>query len=156
MRKVCLAMMCISSLVITVACGGNNSVKKEPSDILENAKDLVTENETVSSEWPDNEFTGLVPKPDNVTITGNKKVDNAYYTGHTVVVKDWSKEDCMAYAEKLKAAGFTKPLAGMKDVVTNDKGTMYSFDALNADGVHASVGVMGNNGTINITKNKLE
>ena len=28
----------------------------------------------------------------------------------------------------------------MKDVITNDKETMFSFDALNADGVHASVG----------------
>ena len=44
--------------------------------------------------------------------------------------------------------------AGMKDVITNDKETMFSFDALNADGVHASVGIMGSNGMISITKNK--
>ena len=155
MRKVFLALMCMASLVIMTACGGgNNNAKKEASDILEDAKEMVQKSEVVSSDWPENEFTKLVPKPENVKIMGNKKVDNAYYIGHSVVVKGWSKEDCKAYVEKLKAAGFTKPLAGMKDVITNDKETMFSFDALNADGVHASAAVMGENGTINIQKNK--
>lgn len=148
-------MVCLASLVIMTACGGgNNNAKKEASDILEDAKEMVQKSEVVSSDWPENEFTKLVPKPENVKIMGNKKVDNAYYIGHSVVVKGWSKEDCKAYVEKLKAAGFTKPLAGMKDVITNDKETMFSFDALNADGVHASAAVMGENGTINIQKNK--
>ena len=148
-------MVCLASLVIMTACGGgNNNAKKEASDILEDAKEMVQKSEVVSSDWPENEFTKLVPKPENVKIMGNKKVDNAYYIGHSVVVKGWSKENCKAYVEKLKAAGFTKPLAGMKDVITNDKETMFSFDALNADGVHASAAVMGENGTINIQKNK--
>ncbi len=144
----------MASLVIMTACGGENNAKKEASDILEDAQEMVQESEVVSSEWPENEFTNLIPKPDNITITGNKPIDNMYYIGHTIVVKDWSIEDCKAYIEKLKAAGFTKPIAGMKDVITNDKETIYSFDALNADGVHASVGIMGSNGTIDITKNK--
>ena len=155
MKKVFVALMCMASLVIMTACGGGNSnAKKEASDILDDAKEMVQKSEVVSSDWPENEFTKLVPKPENVKITGNKKVDNAYYIGHSVVVKGWSKEDCKAYVEKLKAAGFTKPLAGMKDVITNDKETMFSFDALNADGVHASAAVMGENGTINIQKKK--
>lgn len=155
MKKVFLSMVCMASLVLMTACGGgNNNAKKEASDILEDAKEMVQKSEVVSSDWPENEFTKLVPKPENVKIMGNKKVDNAYYIGHSVVVKGWSKEDCKAYVEKLKAAGFTKPLAGMKDVITNDKETMFSFDALNADGVHASAAVMGENGTINIQKNK--
>ncbi len=144
----------MASLVIMTACGGENNAKKEASDILEDAQEMVQESEVVSSEWPENEFTNLIPKPNNITITGNKPIDNMYYIGHTIVVKDWSIEDCKAYIEKLKAAGFTKPIAGMKDVITNDKETIYSFDALNADGVHASVGIMGSNGTIDITKNK--
>lgn len=148
-------MVCLASLVIMTACGGgNNNAKKEASDILEDAKEMVQKSEVVSSDWPENEFTKLVPKPENVKIMGNKKVDNAYYIGHSVVVKGWSKENCKAYVEKLKAAGFTKPIAGMKDVITNDKETMFSFDALNADGVHASVGIMGSNGMIEITKKK--
>ena len=155
MKRVFLALMCMASLVIMTACGGgNNNAKKEASDILDDAKEMVEKSEVVSSDWPENEYTKLIPKPENVKISGNKKVDNAYYIGHTIVVENWSKEDCKAYIEKLKAAGFTKPLAGMKDVITNDKETMYSFDALNADGVHASVGIMGKNGTINIKKNK--
>ncbi|MBR3766074.1 MAG: hypothetical protein IKL11_02795 [Muribaculaceae bacterium] len=154
MKKVFISMLCMASLVIMTACGGENNAKKEASDILEDAQEMVQESEVVSSEWPENEFTNLIPKPDNITITGNKPIDNMYYIGHTIVVKDWSREDCKAYIEKLKAAGFTKPIAGMKDVITNDKETIYSFDALNADGVHASVGIMGSNGTIDITKNK--
>lgn len=154
MKKVFISMLCMASLVIMTACGGENNAKKEASDILEDAQEMVQESEVVSSEWPENEFTNLIPKPNNITITGNKPIDNMYYIGHTIVVKDWSREDCKAYIEKLKAAGFTKPIAGMKDVITNDKETIYSFDALNADGVHASVGIMGSNGTIDITKNK--
>jgi len=154
MKKVFISMLCMASLVIMTACGGENNAKKEASDILEDAQEMVQESEVVSSEWPENEFTNLIPKPDNITITGNKPIDNMYYIGHTIVVKDWSREDCKAYIEKLKAAGFTKPIAGVKDVITNDKETIYSFDALNADGVHASVGIMGSNGTIDITKNK--
>ena len=154
MKKVFLSMVCMASLVLMTACGGENNAKKEASDILEDAQEMVQESEVVSSEWPENEFTNLIPKPDNITITGNKPIDNMYYIGHTIVVKDWSREDCKAYIEKLKADGFTKPIAGMKDVITNDKETIYSFDALNADGVHASVGIMGSNGTINITKKK--
>lgn len=154
MKKVFISMLCMASLVIMTACGGENNAKKEASDILEDAQEMVQESEVVSSEWPENEFTNLIPKPNNITITGNKPIDNMYYIGHTIVVKDWSIEDCKAYIEKLKAAGFTKPIAGMKDVITNDKETIYSFDALNADGVHASVGIMGSNGTIDITKNK--
>ena len=154
MKKVFISMLCMASLVIMTACGGENNAKKEASDILEDAQEMVQESEVVSSEWPENEFTNLIPKSDYITITGNKPIDNMYYIGHTIVVKDWSREDCKAYIEKLKAAGFTKPIAGMKDVITNDKETIYSFDALNADGVHASVGIMGSNGTIDITKNK--
>ena len=154
MKKVFISMLCMASLVIMTACGGENNAKKEASDILEDAQEMVQESEVVSSEWPENEFTILIPKPDNITITGNKPIDNMYYIGHTIVVKDWSREDCKAYIEKLKAVGFTKPIAGMKDVITNDKETIYSFDALNADGVHASVGIMGSNGTIDITKKK--
>lgn len=154
MKKVFISMLCMASLVIMTACGGENNAKKEASDILEDAQEMVQESEVVSSEWPENEFTNLIPKPNNITITGNKPIDNMYYIGHTIVVKDWSREDCKAYIEKLKAAGFTKPIAGMKDVITNDKETIYSFDALNADGVHASVGIIGSNGTIDITKNK--
>lgn len=109
MRKVFLALMCMASLVIMTACGGgNNNAKKEASDILDDAKEMVEKSEVVSSDWPENEFTKLIPKPENVKISGNKKVDNAYYIGHTIVVENWSKEDCKAYIEKLKAAGFTK------------------------------------------------
>ena len=155
MKKVFLAMVCMASLVMMTACGGgNNNAKKEASDILEDAKEMVQKSEVVSSDWPENEYTKLIPKPENITITGNQEVDNMYYIGHRIVIKNFSKEDCKAYIEKLKAAGFTKPIAGMKDVITNDKETMFSFDALNADGVHASVSIMGSNGMISITKNK--
>lgn len=155
MKKVFITMMCMASLVIMTACGGgNNNAQTEASDILEDAQEMVQKSEVVSSEWPENEYTNLIPKPENITITGNQKVDNMYYIGHRIIIKDFSKEDCKAYIEKLKAAGFTNPIAGMKDVITNDKETIFSFDALNADGVHASVGIMGSNGTIEITKKK--
>lgn len=153
MKKTILALACMAAVTMFAACGGGNA-KKEADGILKEAQEKVKAREVVSSEWPKNEFTKLIPEPENVTITGNEKVDNMYYLGHRIVVKDWSKEDCKAYIEKLKAAGFTKPLVGMEDVITSDTDKMYSFDATNADGVHASVGIMGSNGSIDITTKK--
>ena len=90
MKKVFLSMVCLASLVMMTACGGgNNNAKKEASDILEDAKEMVQKSEVVSSDWPENEYTKLIPKPENITITGNQEVDNMYYIGHRIVIKNF-------------------------------------------------------------------
>ena len=106
--------------------------------------------------WPSNQYTNLIPKPEGATIYDEKEVDNAYYLGHTIDLKDWTIEECKAYAEKLKEAGFTTPGTGSSSVVLTDTDSSYSFGAENSDGVYVTVGSSNNVGRISITINKNE
>ena len=111
---------------------------------------------TTGVAWPSNQYTKLIPKPDGATIYDEKAIDNSYYLGHSIDLTDWTIEECKAYAEKLKAAGFTTPSAGMDDIVIKDTTSEYSFGAENNDGVYVGVGsYSGNNsGRISIQVNK--
>lgn len=106
--------------------------------------------------WPSNEYTNLIPKPEGATIYEEKAIDNYYFVGHSIDLTDWTIEECKAYAEKLKAAGFTTPGEGMNDVVVKNTDSEYSFGAENSDGVYVTVGsYSGNNSgriSIQVTK----
>ncbi len=106
--------------------------------------------------WPSNEYTNLIPKPDGATIYDESKINNAYYVGHNIDLEDWTIEECKAYAEKLKEAGFTTPGSGMSSVVVTDTESTYSFGAENSDGVYVTVGSSYNTGRISIQQNKNE
>lgn len=60
-----------------------------------------------ASAWPTNQYIDLLPKPKGGTVFSDKAVDNAYFQGHSIIMTDWSLEDCEAYAEDIIAAGFT-------------------------------------------------
>lgn len=106
--------------------------------------------------WPNNEYTKLIPKPEEAVIYSEKAIDNVYFLGHNITLEDWTIEECKVYAEKLKDAGFTEPGAGASDVVVTDTDSMYSFGAKNSDGVYVTVGAYsGNNsGSISIQVTK--
>lgn len=147
MKKIYLALMCMAAVTMFTACGGNANKK---------AVDGTTDTrEVVSSDWPENEYTKLVPEPESVKITGNQAVDNVYYAGHQVVTSGWSVSDCKAYAERVKKAGFTSPGSG-SDVVIQDDGTTYSFCAKNSNGMIVSLYTDGSHGAISIEKRKAQ
>lgn len=106
--------------------------------------------------WPSNEYTNLIPKPEGVTIYDEQAIDNNYFVGHNITLIDWPIEECKAYAEKLKDAGFTIPSAGYDSVVVKDTDTMYSFGAKNSDGVYVTVGSGNGTGTISIQVTRSE
>ena len=56
----------------------------------------------IGGDWPDNEFTKLVPKPDFELYAASG--DDTFFT---VAFTNATIEGIRAYAEKLKAAGFT-------------------------------------------------
>lgn len=107
-------------------------------------------------DWPSNEYTNLIPKPEGATISSESKLDNVYYVGHNIDLEDWTIEECKAYAEKLKEAGFTTPGSGMSSVVVTDTESTYSFGAENSEGIYITVGSSYNTGRISIQKNKNE
>lgn len=106
--------------------------------------------------WPSNEYTNLIPKPEGATIYDESEINNAYYVGYNIDLEDWTIEECKAYAEKLKEAGFTTPGLGMSSVVVTDTESNYSFGAENSDGVYVTVGSSYDSGRISIQENKSE
>ena len=99
----------------------------------------------IGGDWPDNEFTKLVPKPDFELFGANTETDSfsAAFTSATI-------EQIKDYAAKVKAAGFNineevedQEVMGM---------VIYSFTAENADGY--TVEITSANGTSALTISK--
>lgn len=137
MKKVCIALMCMASLVITTACGGGNSKgEKEAEKIEKKAKDAVEKagiKATATDPWPDNEFTKQVSKPDiKIRTAGTLTAGKGEYLS-VEFSKGTTKEQIKAYVEKLKSDGFTQQAS------TNDNDTKYEFSAKNGKGYSVSV-----------------
>jgi len=99
----------------------------------------------LGGDWPDNEFTKLVPKPDFELFAANTETDSfsVAFTSATI-------EQIRDYAAKVKAAGFNineevedQEVMGM---------VIYSFTAENADGY--TVEITSANGTSALTISK--
>lgn len=99
----------------------------------------------LGGDWPDNEFTKLIPKPDFELFAANTETDS-----FTVAFKNATVEQIRDYAAKVKAAGFNineevedQEVMGM---------VIYSFTAENADGY--TVEITSANGTSALTISK--
>lgn len=99
----------------------------------------------LGGDWPDNEFTKLIPKPDFELFAANTETDS-----FTVAFKSATVEQIKDYAAKVKAAGFNineevedQEVMGM---------VIYSFTAENADGY--TVEITSANGTSALTISK--
>ena len=99
----------------------------------------------IGGDWPDNEFTKLIPKPDFELFAANTETDS-----FTVAFKSATVEQIKDYAAKVKAAGFNineevedQEVMGM---------VIYSFTAENADGY--TVEITSANGTSALTISK--
>lgn len=153
MKKIYLALMCMAAVTMFTACGGGNSNKKTADGKAE----AKTEAKSDSKKWPVTEYTKLIPQPKGITIYEEHAIaeDNPYFSGHQITVTDWSIEDCKAYAEELKKAGFTTIPAGYKSLVGDDDDKKYSFRAENSDGVFVTVSTYtGRSGIISIQVKK--
>ena len=99
----------------------------------------------IGGDWPDNEFTKLIPKPDFELFAANTETDSfsVAFTSATI-------EQIKDYAAKVKAAGFNineevedQEVMGM---------VIYSFTAENADGY--TIEITSANGTSALTISK--
>ena len=95
--------------------------------------------------WPDNEFTKIVPKPDfEIDFSGS---DDDIFTAMFLSV---TMEQIKAYAEKVKAAGFTiDPLEEDQEVMGM---VMFNYSASNSDGYRVSVFITAGTAGISIEK----
>ena len=99
----------------------------------------------LGGDWPDNEFTKLIPKPDFELFAANTETDSfsVAFTSATI-------EQIKDYAAKVKAAGFNineevedQEVMGM---------VIYSFTAENADGY--TIEITSANGTSSLSISK--
>ena len=99
----------------------------------------------LGGDWPDNEFTKLIPKPDFELFAANTETDS-----FTVAFKSTTVEQIRDYVTKVKAAGFNI------DEEVEDQEVMgmviYSFTAENADGY--TVEITSANGTSSLSISK--
>ena len=97
------------------------------------------------SEWPDNEYTKQVPKPD-FKFYGVTEEENSFSTLFTSV----SVDDIKAYAERLRSIGFTI------DEEVEDQNTLgitiYQFSAKNEAGYTVSLVYAAGSSSMTIEK----
>ena len=99
----------------------------------------------LGGDWPDNEFTKLIPKPDFELFAANTETDS-----FSVAFMSATIEQIKDYAAKVKAAGFN-----INEEVEDQEVmgiVIYSFTAENADGY--TVEITSANGTSSITISK--
>ena len=99
----------------------------------------------IGGDWPDNEFTKLVPKPDFELFAANTETDS-----FSVAFMSATIEQIKDYAAKVKAAGFN-----INEEVEDQEAmgmVIYSFTAENADGY--TVEITSANGTSSLSISK--
>ena len=107
--------------------GGEQPEQSEVSAPAADEPDNSSE-EIVGEPWPENEFTSLVPKPENATVVNHMSVAGNDYT----VVMAMTLEDAYAYAQQLVAAGFE----GDAEMLKSNSRMYYGT---NADGVDVEI-----------------
>lgn len=108
-------------------------------------KDADGSSAQFGGEWPENEFTKLVPKP-NFDVMGASSDDGSF----TVAFSGVEIEQVKAYADKVKAKGFTIDATEENQNVYGV--SIYTYTAYNSDGY--CVEITFANGTSGITISK--
>ena len=108
-------------------------------------KDAEGNEGQVGGDWPDNEFTKLVPKPDFELYAASG--DDTFFT---VAFTNATIEGIRAYAEKLKAAGFTVD----PEVLDTEMMGMavYNYIASNGKGVSVTLAFSNNASALSFEK----
>ena len=99
----------------------------------------------IGGNWPDNEFTKLVPKPDFTLTAANTTAEE-----FTVAFSNATLEQMRDYAEKVKAKGFTiDPESEEQEVMGM---VIFTYAASNADGYRVEIVSAAGTSAITITK----
>ena len=108
-------------------------------------KDAEGNEGQVGGDWPDNEFTKLVPKPDFELYAASG--DDTFFT---VAFTNATIEGIRAYAEKLKAAGFTVDPEVMDTEMMGM--AVYNYIASNGKGVSVTLAFSNNASALSFEK----
>ena len=99
----------------------------------------------IGGNWPDNEFTRLLPKPEFALLGASSSE-----TEFSVAFQSVSVEQIKDYAEKVKARGFT---VDAQETDQNSYGVaVYYYEAYNADGYYVSISFAAGSSAVMISK----
>jgi hypothetical protein len=126
-------MIALAIGLVTASCGGGSSkqtgAEKEAQKIVEDVVKKAGIKETVTENWPDNEYTKQLSKPGidikvaGIAEWGGSKVFSVTFADGT------TKEQIKACIEKVKSDGFNK------DASESDSGdAYYMYSAANSAG----------------------
>lgn len=113
---------------------------------LENSDSVESNGGAGGEPWPDNSFTAQIPAVDFGTLLGSNLEESGYF----VAIADASLEQIIAYAEKVKAHGFT--INTRTDDYSTDAVPAYYFEGENAAGYKFSIEYGANMSSMQITK----
>ncbi len=108
-------------------------------------KDADGSSAQFGGEWPENEFTKLVPKP-NFDVMGASSDDGSF----TVAFSGVEIEQVKAYADKVKAKGFTIDATEESQNVYGV--SIYTYTAYNSDGYCVEITFANGTSGISISK----
>jgi hypothetical protein len=138
LRNVATVFAC---LAVMTAC--NSGGKKNAAQTSDEVKtETVATNETVGNQFPSNDLTALIPKPDKGEFAGTKDGSSGNVR-RFVIFMTWTVDDAKSYANTLKGEAWEASL----DKTYSDGN--YEFEG-KKDGI--TVGV--NNNSIQIMKPK--
>ena len=134
----------IGALLLCLLLAGSLSSCKgdDPSSDRKGATAATTAVSTFRGDWPSNDFTASLPVPNAGTLA-KADVEGGVFTA---VLEDATLDDAKAYAELVKAAGFTV------DPLTEEETLMgilvYTYTASNDAGMECEVGYLMDTFTI--------
>ncbi|MDR1464299.1 MAG: hypothetical protein LBJ11_03220 [Oscillospiraceae bacterium] len=105
-----------------------------------------THNVQIGGEWPDNEFTKLLPKPEFPSMNGASTTEE----GFSISFPNTTVEQTKAYVEKVKAKGFTVD-ADITDEKYGDV-VVYLYSANNGNGYRIEVSFSSGQTLLSIIK----
>ena len=97
------------------------------------------------AEWPDNEYTKQVPKPDFKLLAVSLDEEDESFTA---AFMNATAEEVKAYAEKVKEAGFTVDPELQDETVMGM--TIYSYTASNGNGYTVTVSFTASTGAASL------
>ena len=146
MKKMMALALALMLVLILAACGGKDDPKPSGNPGSGDTPPASTQQEpaapgttqTKEKEWPDNEWTNLIPQPADATIYLTSELSDT--DGYDIRLQDWTLEAAEAYIEEVKEAGFN---------LQSDWGTMdfnleagrdaHRFNAVNSDGIDIEI-----------------
>lgn len=98
MRKFIGLLVLIVLIFSLTGCKEKNQEETTETTTVE----TTTQEETTVSQWPENEYTGIVPKPEFGVLNGAVEIEGEFY----VTINESEISEVKAYVEILKTFGF--------------------------------------------------